>query len=377
MRKFVAAFVLAAAPAWSATNILSNTDHIVSDAVNALAILGTAGVIVNQTCATGGAGYSPGSTCGGNGSFVEPGTTFASYAANTTITLYAASTATPVNHAPYSVLTQSSTGYALSTVDQMPYNTLETAGAVYNMAYCGGPGAGDAYPPVAASTILPSQTTVGPLASNSCGYAIGVEFSMTPGYKGFDTGSPSGTTEAMAAVLATLQVNHPTWTWGDIKGALRQTADGWAAGYAAYHASPLGFGYGNIDFDAATAVASPSAVYLEAPGMTVAGHQYYATITIYPFITTRRAKEVVYVGGTWPAASSGNELTAAQIASAGGTKIIDDGGATGAQSFTYAPAATGSATFTVLTLDSSGNGSRVEVFSRASASFIVGTACLQ
>lgn len=407
MRKILTALLLMGFSVSAyAENVLSNTDHIVTAVTQAITILGgtvgPGGTYVDQTCKSG---YStntnpfsvPVDAAGCefyNGSvmttstFVDPSTLITN-SQNGSFTFYSNSSATPANHAPYSILNQSSTGYGLG-YDQQNYSALEANDQIYMMAFCGGPRAGD-YPPIAFSTILPSSSGIPniPDGSLGCGYGTGIEFSMTPGYKGFATGSPSGTTEAMSGVYSVLKTNHPTWSYADIKAALRQNADSWSAGYASYHTSPLGFGYGNIDYDKANAVASNtvncataltgagSGLCLQAPGMAVVNHQYYATITLYPFVTTRRAKEVVYIGGTWPAASTGNELTAAQIASAGGTKIIDDGGATGVQAFTYAPAATGSATFTVLTLDASGNGSRVETFSQISESFVVGTGCFQ
>ena len=372
-RVILLSFCLAVAPALaSGPNVLSNTDHIVGDVTAAISILGGSNT-VDQTCATGGAGYGAGSTCGGVGSFVFS-TLFPGYATNAVVTNYSAGTTTPTNNAPYGVLNQSETGYYLG-LDQQSYNTLYSAPAVLVMPFCGGPGSDGGYPPIAMSTILPNTT--GPLSSNTCGYAVGIEFSMTAGYKGFATGSPSGTTEAFSGVYAVLAANHPTWDWFDIKGALRQTGSNWSGGYTAFNATGPGFGFGNIDYDSANAIASTALIFLQSPGMQLINHGYYLTIVLYPFPTTRRAKEVVYIGGTWPAASAGNELTAAQIAAAGGTKIIDDGGTTGAQAFTYAPAATGSAVFTVLTLDASGNGSRIESFNSVAESFVVGTACLQ
>ena len=371
-RTLFLSLILACAPVFaSGPNVLSNTDHIVSDVTAAISILSGSNT-VDQTCPTG---TTPGVSCfsvGGPG-FVSA-LMLPSYATNSVITNYLAGTATPANHAPYGVLNQSSTGYDLA-LDQSNYNALESAPALFVMAFCGGPGSDGAYPPIAMSTILPNTT--GPLSGNTCGYATGIEFSMTAGYKGFATGSPSGTTEAFSGVYAVLAANHPTWTWGDVKSALRQTASNWSGGYTAFNASGPGFGFGNIDYDSANAISSTASIYLQSPGMQLLNHGHYLTIVLYPFLTTRRAKEVVYIGGTWPAASTGNELTAAQIASAGGTKIIDDGGATGTQSFTYAPAATGSAVFTALTLDASGNGSRVESFNSVSQSFVVGSACLQ
>ena len=353
-------------------NLLSNTDHIVSDSISAISILTGSAYTVDQTCPTGGAGYNPGSNCGSTNSFVPPGI-FTLDAVNTGATFYSAETATPVNHAPYGVINMSATGYNLSVYDQANYAALIANAILFMTAYCGGPGSGDAYPPVAVSTILPNTT--GPLSSNSCGYAQGIEFSMTAGYKGFATGSPSGTTEAMSGVFAVLKANHSSFTWSDIKGALRQTASNWSTGYAPIRAS--GYGFGNIDYDSANAIALTSSIFLQGPGMQIAPHGYYVTVTLYPFLTTRRVREVVYIGGTWPAANTVNEFTAAQITAAGGTLVYTSNGTDVTPTFNYSPGASGSATFTALTLDASGNGSRVESFTQNTQNFVVGSACLQ
>ncbi len=278
-------------------------------------------------------------------------------------TNFASLDSAPVNHAPYAVITNSFTNYS-NTVDRNNYNTLIASSTVDNWAYV-------------PSVALPS-TAVPPAAAVAVnqGFAgaktgFGIEFGLSSAYKGCDTSSPSGGTALMAGLLAAAKLAHPTWTWADIKGAFRQTSANWATGY-----DPTNYGYGILDYDAAIAL-SPSGIYLQPPAFYADNHASYATLVVYPMVTTRRAREVIYIGGTWPAASAGNELTAAQIASAGGTKIFDDGGATGAQSFTYAPITSGSATFTALTLDASGNGSRVEAFGSVAQSFLIGTACLQ
>jgi hypothetical protein len=375
MKKFFFCFLLCAGVAdASPPNVLSNTDHIVSDVISAISILTGTSYTVDQTCPTGGSGYSAGSTCGLSGSFI-PASIFPSYAINSVVNEYTANTATVVNNAPYGVINLSGTGYTLQGYDQLSYAALTANNTLFMTAYCGGPGSGDTYPPVAVSTILPNTT--GPLTGSSCGYATGVEFSMTAGYKGFATGSPSGTTEAMSGVFAVLKNNHPTWTWADIKAALRQTASNWATGYTALNSTGPAYGFGNINYDTANAIATTASIFLQAPGMLVAPHGYYVAITLYPFLTARRVKEVVYVGGTWPAASTVNELTAAQIASAGGTLIYTSNGTDVTPQFNYSPSATGSATLRALTLDASGNGSRVESYTPQTASFVIGTACLQ
>ena len=382
MRKLLVALLLAAGPVWAAApNVLSNTDHIVGDVTNAITILGgtlgAGGITVDQTCPSG---STPGVSClsAGGPSFVSA-SQMISLATTGGQTVYTAGTATAVDNVPYKVLNQSSTGYTLAGYEQAIYAAATANDLIYEMAYCGTPQTGD-YPGVVSSTILPSLSSITQVSvgSSGCGYQTGIEFSMVPGYKGFDTASPSGSTEAMSGVMAMMRSNHSTWTWGDIKGALRQTTDAWSSGYAAKHTSPaLSFGYGNINYDSAVAISSTNSIYLQPPGFVVQNHIYYVTATLYPYMSTRRSKEVVYIGGSWPAASSVNEMTAAQITAAGGTKIFDNAGATGVQTFTYAPAATGSATLTAITLDASGNGSRVESFTQSAQSFVVGTACLQ
>lgn len=370
MKKLLALLFLLSTCGWAASpTILSNTDHAAGDIQAAITALSGPTIAVDQTCATG---TSP--PCEPTVQFVNP-TTFVGYATNTGQTEYQAGTATVRNSAPYAVITQSSTGYSLSGYEQTVYGSLQSGNILYNMPYCNGANA-DPAPPIAMSTVLPNNAI--PSGGAQCQAMTGVEFSITLGYKGFDTSSPSGTAASMAGVFAVMKQNHPTWTWGDIKGALRQTASNWATGYAAnaVNGGVRGFGFGNINYDSANAIPNTGSIYLQASGMGIANFGYYAIITLYPFLTSRRSKEVVYIGGTWPAASSGNELTATQVTAAGGTKVIDDAGATGAQSFTYIPAASGNATFTVLTLDASGNASRVESFSQIAQSFVVGSACL-
>jgi hypothetical protein len=195
----------------------------------------------------------------------------------------------------------------------------------------------------------------------------------------------------MAAILSALRYNHPTWTWGDIKAALRQTASNWPTAYAAYNSASLyysqysssyvtgpAFGYGNINFVAANSV---SHIYLQPPGMAIQNFGWYVVGTIYPFLQTRRAREVVYIGGSWPSPAIGcggstcNEYTAAQIAAAGGTLVYTSSGESGVEEFVYNAPRSGSATFVALTLDSSGNGSRVENFMYNTQTFSVGAMC--
>jgi hypothetical protein len=372
--KYIFVFAIFIMNVTFAQNILNNTDHLVNSAVSALSILGAGSIIIDQTCPSG---STPGISCltvGGPG-FVSFNTLI-SDATNVSATLYSANSATVVNHAPYKVLNQSSTDYMLSTLDQAFYSALIGNDLIYNIAYCGIPMTND-YPPIAASTILPNNAGAGTVGVQSCGYAPGIEFSMTLNYKGMDTSSPSATTESMTAILAKIRANHPTWNWADIKGALRQTASNWSTGYAPFNASGPGLGFGNVNYDNATALAAPANIFLEAPGMAIVNSGHYAAITLYPYKSTRRVKEVVYIGGSWPAASTVNELTAAQVTAAGGTLIYTSNGTDITPQFSYAPSVSGTAIFRALTLDGSGNASRVESFSAISETFTVGTACFQ
>lgn len=347
-------------------SVLSNTDHAVGNIQATITALGISGVNIDQTCGTGTG--SP--VCGAEGSFVTPGAPFINYALGSG-PFYAAGTATPDNHQPYTLITESSTNYSI-TLDQANYALLVANGILYSMPHCpSAPGIPD-YPPVAMVNVLPFGSAAGP----GCGYDSGIEFSLSTNYLySGSTASPSSTGATMAGILEAMKANQPTWTWNDIKGALRQTASNWSGGYTPNNSGALGFG--NVNFAAATAVSGTSAIYLQGPGMRLVPHPGYVTVTLYPYLSTRRVKEVVYIGGTWPAASTVNELSAAQITAAGGTLIYTSNGTDVTPTFNYAPAASGSATFYALTLDSSGNGSRIESYSAQTQSFTIGTACLQ
>lgn len=382
MRKLLIIGALAMTAA-QAQNVLNNSDHAVNQLNAAVTILNGSvnPPYVDQTCMTG---YSINSGGGepvnANGCdswsaqtssystvFATAGTLVAD-STNAGASLFAGATATSSNHAPYSVLNTSATGYSISGIDQTYYSTLASNNQISVWPFCGGP---QSYPGIVTSTILSLY------AGQQCSADVNIEFSMTSGYEGFETTTPSGTSAALAAVYGVLKKNHASWTMADIKAALRQTADGWANGYLSFQTTPTGYGYGNVNYAAANALSGTSAIYLQAPGMAITNYGPSALVTLYPFVTTRRAKEVIYLGGTWPAPSTLNEMTAAQITAAGGTKVYDDGGATGIQTFVYAPAVSGSVTFTVLTLDGSGNGSRVESFSRIAETFTVGLQCYQ
>ena len=353
--------------------VLNNTDHAVQDATGAIAILGGTNT-VNQTCPTGTTAPTDCFTAGGPQYLVE--STAIANAVNSGVAEYLAlsstSTGTPNTNVPYKVINQSSTGYVVE-LDQNNYSALVANDQIYVMAYCGGPGSGDLYPPIAFSTILPN--TLGALTSNDCGYASGIEFSMTSSYMGFDTSSPSGTTESLSAVVAVLRANHSTWGWGDVKGALRQTASNWSTGYTAYNATGPAYGFGNIDYTSANAISSTASIYLQGPGLTVSPQTGYAVLTLYPFKTTRRSKEAIYSVSSsysWPVK---NEYTTSDITASGATLLYTSNGTDVTPTYVYTPAASGSVTFIAFTTDGSGAYSRAESYSEQTISLTLNGKC--
>ncbi len=368
-RAIFAGLMLASVSAWASlsTSVLNITDHAAEEGPLAESAFGIS-IIVDDTCKLP-VTQVP---CAPNNSALGSISDAANSSVAQTIVYPGTpltSTGVPNAHVPYGLINYSFSGYNLG-LDSTYYSAATANSVLLNQPFCTS-GQAQAFPPVAFSTAL--VNTAG--STGLCAYAYGVEFSITSGYLGLDTATASGTSASMTALFAAMASAHSSWTWADIKGALRQTASNWAGGYVAYNSTGPAFGYGNVNYSSAVGISSATSIYLEPPGMGIANHSSYIVVTLYPYMQTRRAKEVIYAGGTWPAASSGNELTAAQIASAGGTKVYDDFGATGIQTFTYSPASSGSDTFTVLTLDASGNGSRIESFAQSTQSFVVGIAC--
>jgi hypothetical protein len=339
---------------------------------------------VNQTCS---------SACGTT--FLTPNAIIAN-ALNTSQTEYAAGGTTPVTPSvAYQVINQSSTGFTLS-YDQTNYNALEAGALVSAMAFCGTANAGD-YPPIAFTTVLSSNAGTYS-GADSCGYAQGIEFSVSYGGgswipctlspctgAGLDVTSPSATTEAMSATLAAMKSNHPTWTWGDIKAALRQTAGNWSSGYAASGAG--GLGYGNINYPSAVALSNASALYLQPPGLSVSSRGSYAALTLFPFQQTRRVADAVYVFTSNPASAlqllttaGNNTLTYAQVNALGGTLIFQSSGTPAtAQTVFYFPPSSSTYYFVGFTVDnatlSSADFSRGETFSSLSVALTVSQSC--
>jgi hypothetical protein len=283
---------------------------------------------------------------------------------------------------PYQLINQSSSGYTLAAFDQAAYAALETAGIVYSMAYCGTPQTND-YPPVAFVTVLPNYSTnpdrtrgtatsrIDP-GSSGCGYQQGIEFSIAWGYapikrvtttscavdgnSTFDTCSPSSTTEGMTAILAALKWNHPKWTWGDVKSVLRATASNWRSGYAASNANGPAFGYGNVDYSRANLYAGT--IFLQPPGMALQTRGDHAVLTLYPFMSSRRAGEVIYAfqsAPTFPPPATSDEYDYAQVLalarSHGGALVYDSHGAGGVQTYDHVSLTSETVYFVAFTVD--------------------------
>lgn len=377
------AVISSIASAATPPSILNNSSHIIGAADAGLTVLGishstnvgpsSSVLAVNQTC-LGGA----------TNTFFLPSSQVINYAANTSISECAAySTSTVTPSAPYQVINQSSATYTLSDFEQPNYAALVAAGIVYSIAYCGIPHAAD-YPPVAFVTVLPNnrgEQTVQPQGSSQwgCGYAQGIEFSIpidgggnncpvgsactwTPinGGSSMDVATPSATTEAMSAVLAALKFNHPQWTWGDVKSVLRATASNWSAGYSAFNSNGPSYGYGNINYVAANAY--DGSIYLQPPGFSMQASNASATLTLYPFMTSRRSGEVIYAflkQPVFPDSSLNNEYTYSQLSAIvsayQGTLVYNSNGASGVQSVSYTPTTSADRYFVAFTVDNISN----------------------
>jgi hypothetical protein len=304
------------------------------------------------------------------------------------------STGTPNNDVPYKLLTASYAGYSLIQYDQAQYAAQVAAGTVFTTAFCPSAIGASDYPPLLFSTILPvngSGVNAGPWPSSTCGYGRGIEFSMSQGYTvsgyTFNTSTPSDTTAGLAGIFASLAANHPAFNWFDIQASLRQTASNWATGYTVCSAQPsclsgnasagTTYGYGNVDYASANAIASTASIYLQPPGMVVTPAGGHAIVKLYPFRQSRRTAEVIYSVNpaySWPVK---NEYTAADIAASGATLLYVSNGTDVNPYFTYYSAINGTITFIAFTIDGAGNYSRAENFSEIQATLVVQTQCIQ
>ena len=278
---------------------------------------------------------------------------FPQFQTTTGTPFFSVASGTADNHAVYSVLNWSAVGYTLNR-DMTDYPTLQPAGTVYSMPYARANLNANTQPPVA--FVVSSSSN-----SQNGGTGPGIEFALSASYKGLDTSEDSWVSAGMSGLLAALKFNHPTWTWFDIKGALRQTAANWTTGYN----SSL-FGYGAINWDTANAVASTSAIFLQPPVLLATlASTTQLLVTVYPFRQTRRAYENVYLapnGYVWPIK---NEYTTTDITNSGASLVYTSQGSSattpsGIANITVTP---GTYQLIAFTTDGLGNFSRVESFS--------------
>jgi hypothetical protein len=369
-------------------SILNNSSHIVGVADAALNVLG---VPHTTTLGPSSSILAVNQTCQGDCNGFLAASSIISSATDTDRTQYAA---TPYSNAvkpsvPYQVINQSSAGYTLAGFEQANYTALLDKGLIYVMAYCGTPTV-DEYPPTAFVTVLPNNRNAY-APGNGCGYAQGIEFSIpvdvggctstctwTPvsGGGSIDVSSPSATTEAMSAVVAALKLHHPLWTWGDVKSVLRATASNWSSGYVASNISQSAYGYGNINYGAADSYGGT--IYLQPPGFSVTLNGTGAALKLYPFVTSRRAGEVIYAfqqRPVLPAPSANNEYSYAQVTALastyGGSLIYNSSGASGIQLANYVAPSIARRFFVAFTVDNTSTLSAAS-FSRAEEFLIHG-----
>lgn len=314
--------------AHAATPVLNNSAHEAAHLLTDLLILEPSATVDRTTMAPNDNTFDP---------------NLVADSLNPLVTFYSQANDAPVNHSPYAVLSTPFTGYTLS-IETANYATFEGNAIANGWSY---------------SSSLAALTPP-PVYSFTVGLGLtgpGVEFTLSNNYKGFDTTSLSTVEVGVAALFAAMQINHSTWTWPDIKGALRQTAANWATGY-----DPTNFGYGVVDFDSATALANTNAIFLQPPVLQVSAvPPGRLSVTLYPFRQSRRDHEIVFVAPlsyVWPLK---NEYTTADLNASGGAGIYASNGTdvipTAVVSVSVPP---GRYNVIAFTTDGSGNYSRVE-----------------
>ncbi len=300
---------------------------------------------------------------------------------------------TSSNHAPYLFGSASLGGpFALSQTDDLiNYTSVVNQGVLNPWAYDPTVGGGSAwtstaYPPVD----LPNVTTC---TSNSAAN-FGQEFCMggvtgnpptnlggTACRENPSTDSPSDSTSQFSQLLAAFYYVHnvvgsQAFNLFDIRQAFAQTSSNYATGY---NSSAGGYGVVNYNFSGsgAASLTSPSQVFLRGPGMLLNDHGFYTTVNLYPFKTTRRSFEVVYVFTSKPTFAVKNEYTTSDITALGGTLIFTGSGASGpvAPTVNYLPTSSGTFWFAAFTADGLGNYSRGESFTAQSATMATAVIC--
>lgn len=287
-------------------------------------------------------------------------------ATNTVASFTSIASGLPANNAPYQVIT------CMTTLVGDPFLTYYGDVVATGLAYSAVQG-----------------LYVGPHTVRAIGMAVtstnsadghsdwGVEMGLSASYLGLDTHADSWVAPEFGGFLAAELYNHSTFNAWDARGAFRQTGSNWASGY-----DHTAYGYGLLNWAAATAISSTSSLYLQPPEMDITNHGYYATVQIIPFRQTRRDHEIVYSvdsSYSWP--TGVNEYDSGQIAAcvtaSKCTLLYTTTGSDLTSTYQYVPATSGSLTFIAFTVDSSGNASRVEEFSENTQSFTLSAACTE
>jgi hypothetical protein len=271
---------------------------------------------------------------------------------------YSVASGTQINHAPYGVANFSYCCSKGEGDDPIYYQTLYGAHAILSTTTAFVVGG---QLPVGEGPPTYSTATSSPNSANG-GSGWGIEFGLSANYLHLDTSEDSWDSAGMAGLLAALMHDHPSWTWFDVKAAFRQTASNWHVGY-----SHTAFGYGYVSWNAADAITSSNALYLQPPGMQIFTAGNTATVTLYPFRQTRRAYEVVYsINPSQPRWLGKNEFSAADVSSLGGTLVYTSNGTDITPIFTTTIPNATPLTLVAFTTDGIGHFSRLEEFSAVS-----------
>jgi len=330
-------FSLASGPAGSTPNVLNLTSH--ADTFIAPAINATVGSGVVDTAIY--VDYDTGATWT---HLTQPSNSTSSVASGA-----------PASHPPYGVANLSTCCSKGAGDDPFYYQMLLDSNAIVSTpsAFAVGGALPQGTAPPTSSTATSSPN------SGNGGTGWGIEFGLSAGYLGLDTSEDSWDSAAMAGFLAALRYGHPSWTWFDVKAALRQTASQWTAGY-----SHTAFGYGMVDWTAANAIASPGDLYLQPPGMRITTTASAVNITLYPFRQSRRDHEAIYsINGNYSWPGGRNELTAADLAAAGAVLLYSSNGTDIIPATSIARPNGGDLWIVAFTTDGWGKFSRVEEFS--------------
>jgi hypothetical protein len=215
----------------------------------------------------------------------------------------------PVNHAPYAALNISATGYNLS-IDEQAYQlagSWATLIAQPLAAGVQGPQPSGTPPPTAMQVVSSAESADG---GTGWGIEFAVETNSVPtAAPGWSVSEDSWVSPEGLAIAVAIKHNHPTWSWFDIKGALRQTASNWFTGYS--HAT---FGYGTMNYSAATGIVSPQQIYLEPSGLYILGNSTAAVqLTLAPFLQSRYASALILSCSNAHGWSIKNEYTTADV----------------------------------------------------------------